>query len=111
MSHHNYPNHGRFRQSPTGGDSGSSYSEQGHGRTILPPLTIAFPTSDSIVKTRLHSSSSSSSNTHTLHTLLILLTSSFPRQDTIVATVRRTSAPTTEPRLLLVQPTLGGLRL
>src|SRR6266404_8530720 len=47
MSHHNYPNHGRFRQSPTGGDSGSSYSEHGHGRTILPPLTIAFPTSDS----------------------------------------------------------------
>ena len=45
MSHHNYPNHGRFRQSPTGGDSGSSYSEQ--GRTILPPLTIAFPTSNS----------------------------------------------------------------
>ncbi|KAN0111482.1 hypothetical protein V8E52_008505 [Russula decolorans] len=34
-----------FTTSPTGGDSGSSYSEQ--GRTILPPLTIAFPTSDS----------------------------------------------------------------
>src|SRR5258707_13053475 len=47
MSHHNYPNHGRFRQSPTSGDShsGSSYTEQ--GRTTLPPLTIAFPTSDS----------------------------------------------------------------
>lgn len=49
MSHHTYPNDGRFRQSPTGGDSGSSYSGQGHGRTILPPLTIAFPTSDSPV--------------------------------------------------------------
>jgi hypothetical protein len=45
MSHNNYPNTGRFsRQGHTGGDSGSSHSEQ--GRTILPPLTIAFPTSD-----------------------------------------------------------------
>ncbi|KAF8482601.1 hypothetical protein DFH94DRAFT_372597 [Russula ochroleuca] len=48
MSHHNYPNHGRqSRLSHTGTNShsGSLYPEQ--GRTILPPLTIAFPTSDS----------------------------------------------------------------
>jgi hypothetical protein len=32
-------------------------------------------------------------------------------QDTIVVTVRRTAALTTEPRLPLVQPTLGGLRV
>ncbi|KAI9511138.1 homeobox-domain-containing protein [Russula earlei] len=48
MSHPNYnSHHGRpLRPSPTGGDShsGSLYSEQ--GRTTLPPLTIAFPTSD-----------------------------------------------------------------
>ncbi|KAI0305413.1 hypothetical protein B0F90DRAFT_1666320 [Multifurca ochricompacta] len=50
MSHPNYNTHGRsLRPSPTGGDShsGSSFSEQ--GRTILPPLTIAFPTSNSPV--------------------------------------------------------------
>ncbi|KAI9449406.1 homeobox-domain-containing protein [Lactarius psammicola] len=49
MSHHNYNNHGRSsRPSHTGGDSHSgSFLEQ--GRTILPPLTIAFPTSDSPV--------------------------------------------------------------
>ncbi|SRR6266702_93950 len=47
MSHHNYNNHGRSsRPSHPGGDSHSgSFLEQ--GRTILPPLTIAFPTSDS----------------------------------------------------------------
>ncbi|KAF8482589.1 hypothetical protein DFH94DRAFT_728289 [Russula ochroleuca] len=50
MSHHNYPNPGRqSRLSHTGTNShsGSLYPEQ--GRTILPPLTIAFPTSDSPV--------------------------------------------------------------
>ncbi|KAI0268801.1 hypothetical protein BC834DRAFT_653852 [Gloeopeniophorella convolvens] len=47
---HNYDSHARsLRPNPTGGDphSGSSFSEQ--GRTTLPPLTIAFPTSDSPV--------------------------------------------------------------
>jgi hypothetical protein len=44
-----------------------------------------------------------------LNTLLILRTSSFPMQGTIAA--RRTAALTTEPRLPLVQPTLGGPRL
>src|SRR5258707_92732 len=46
MSYPNYHNHGRSpRQNPPGADShsGSLYSEQ--GRTTLPPLTIAFPTS------------------------------------------------------------------
>ncbi|KAI0268854.1 hypothetical protein BC834DRAFT_656995 [Gloeopeniophorella convolvens] len=45
---HNYDSHARsLRPNPTGGDPhiGSSFSEQ--GRTTLPPLTIAFPTSDS----------------------------------------------------------------
>lgn len=43
-----------------------------------------------------------------LHTLR---TSNFPRQDSIAVTLRRTAAlTTTEPRLPLVQPTLGGLR-
>ena len=50
MSHHNYPNRheGPLRPSYTGTNShrGSLYPEQ--GRTILPPLTIAFPTSDSL---------------------------------------------------------------
>jgi hypothetical protein len=52
--HHDYPNHGGslrpHRQSPTGGDShcSSLYLEgTWEGRTVLPPLTIAFPTSDS----------------------------------------------------------------
>src|SRR5882762_5073445 len=46
MSHHNYNNHGRSsRPNPTCGDSHSgSFLEQ--GRTVLPPLTIAFPTSN-----------------------------------------------------------------
>jgi hypothetical protein len=48
MSSHptNYNSHGRpLRQSPTSDShSGQSYSDQ--GRTTLPPLTIAFPTSD-----------------------------------------------------------------
>ena len=40
-----------------------------------------------------------------------LRTSSFPTQDTILATVRRTAALTPELRLPLAQPTLGGLRV
>ena len=43
-----------------------------------------------------------------LHTLR---TSSFPRPDTIVVTVTRTTARTTEPRLPLVQPTLAASRV
>ena len=71
------------------------------------PLVDAVPsTSDPIVKTRLHSSSR-----YILNTLFIPRTSSFPRQDTIAVTVRHTTALTIEPRLPLVQPTLGALRL
>ena len=174
MPHHYNPNYGAFtRQSPTGGDSGSSYSEQ--GRTILPPLTIAFPTSDSPgslfndvepdphlnstpfapfdtvsnnyptyptaqrstpvpeppycmlflglvnavpltsslnVKTHLRLRSSSRHMHHTPRTPRTLRTSSFPMQDTIAVTVRRsTAALTTEPRLPLVQLILGDLRV
>ncbi|KAH9978982.1 hypothetical protein BGW80DRAFT_709062 [Lactifluus volemus] len=50
MSHPNYNSlGGSQRNGPPVGDShsGSSFSEQ--GRTTLPPLTIAFPTSDSSV--------------------------------------------------------------
>ena len=71
------------------------------------PLVDAVPsTSDPTVKIRLHSSSR-----HILNTLLISRTSSFLRQDTIAVTVRHTAALTIQPRLPLVQPTLGGLRL
>jgi len=69
-------------------------------------------TSVPILKTHLRSSSRRIHRTpRTLRTLRILRTSSFPRQDTIVVTVRRTAALTTELRLPLVWSTLGSLRV
>jgi hypothetical protein len=89
MSHHNYPNHGRFRQSPTGGDSSSLYSEQGHGRTILPPLTIAFPTSNSPgllfnnTAAHPHLNASFDTESNTGRRTLAPLTAAFPTSDSL----------------------------